>query len=115
MRCIRCLNGVELPDMTPEGRREGKKRALVVKVDEKTRQFLEEFESTVGRSDVSISAPYRAPLMFRTKSLPTRRVVNLSLTLSRCSRTPTPLRPKTSAPSEVDPRSMSSSLPIYRI
>ncbi|KAK1927911.1 hypothetical protein DB88DRAFT_56444 [Papiliotrema laurentii] len=56
MRCIRCLNGVELPDMTPEGRREGKKRALVVKVDEKTRQFLEEFESTVGRSDDEESA-----------------------------------------------------------
>lgn len=51
MRCIRCLNGVELPDMTPEGRREGKKKALVVKADDKTREFLEEFESTLGRSE----------------------------------------------------------------
>lgn len=53
MRCIRCLNGVELPDMTPEGRRDGNKKALLVKVDDKTREFLEEFESTVGRSEVS--------------------------------------------------------------
>ena len=51
MRCLRCLNGIELPDMTPEGRRSGAKKALVVKVDEKTRQFLEDFESNLGRSD----------------------------------------------------------------
>lgn len=53
MRCIRCLNGVELPDLSPEGRREQKKKALVVKVDDKTREFLEEFESTLGRTAVS--------------------------------------------------------------
>ncbi|ORX35471.1 hypothetical protein BD324DRAFT_632974 [Kockovaella imperatae] len=51
MRAIRCLNGVELPDMTPEGRRDSKRKPLVVKVDEKTREFLEEFESTLGRSE----------------------------------------------------------------
>ncbi|WWC88177.1 uncharacterized protein L201_003082 [Kwoniella dendrophila CBS 6074] len=51
LRCIRCLNGVELPDLTPEGRRDGKKKALVVKADQKTQEFLEEFESTLGRSD----------------------------------------------------------------
>jgi RNA-binding protein 25 len=54
MRCIRCLNGVELPDMTPEGRRDRKPaKPLVVKADEKTREFLDEFEATLGRSDVS--------------------------------------------------------------
>ncbi|WVW80454.1 hypothetical protein I302_102436 [Kwoniella bestiolae CBS 10118] len=51
LRCIRCLNGVELPDLSPEGRRDGKKKALVVKADQKTQEFLEEFESTLGRSD----------------------------------------------------------------
>ncbi|OCF31872.1 hypothetical protein I317_02949 [Kwoniella heveanensis CBS 569] len=52
LRCIRCLNGVELPDMTPEGRREGKPaKKLVVKADQKTQEFLEEFESTLGRSE----------------------------------------------------------------
>ncbi|WVR05586.1 hypothetical protein IAU60_002605 [Kwoniella sp. DSM 27419] len=52
LRCIRCLNGTELPDMTPEGRREGRpKKALVVKADQKTQEFLEEFEQTLGRSD----------------------------------------------------------------
>ncbi|WVF70986.1 hypothetical protein IAT40_005782 [Kwoniella sp. CBS 6097] len=52
LRCIRCLNGVELPDMTPEGKREGKPaKKLVVKADQKTQEFLEEFESTLGRSE----------------------------------------------------------------
>ncbi|XAO23547.1 hypothetical protein I312_102326 [Cryptococcus bacillisporus CA1280] len=52
LRCIRCLNGVELPDMTPEGRRDRKPaKKLIVKADEKTQAFLEEFESTLGRSD----------------------------------------------------------------
>ncbi|EIW72718.1 hypothetical protein TREMEDRAFT_13947, partial [Tremella mesenterica DSM 1558] len=52
MRCLRCLNGVELPDMSPEGRQQGKPpKALLVKVDEKTREFLDEFEATLGRSD----------------------------------------------------------------
>ncbi|OCF75290.1 hypothetical protein I204_04143 [Kwoniella mangroviensis CBS 8886] len=51
LRCIRCLNGVELPDLSPEGRRDCKKKALVVKADQKTQEFLEEFESTLGRSD----------------------------------------------------------------
>ena len=54
MRSIRCLNGVELPEMTPEGQRDGKRKPLVVKVDDKTREFLEEFESTLGRSSVSL-------------------------------------------------------------
>lgn len=58
MRCVRCLNGVELPDLTPEGRSAGKPpKPLVVKVDEKTQSFLDEFERTVGRSDV-ISATH---------------------------------------------------------
>lgn len=53
MRCIRCLNGVELPDLSPEGRRDRKPtKALVVKVDDKTREFLDEFEATVGRTEV---------------------------------------------------------------
>ena len=54
MRTIRCLNGVELPDMTPEGRSEGKRKALVVKVDAKTQAFLEEFDATLGRTPVSL-------------------------------------------------------------
>lgn len=54
MRCVRCLNGVELPDLTPEGRQAGKPpKPLVVRVDEKTQAFLDEFEQTVGRSDVN--------------------------------------------------------------
>lgn len=54
MRCIRCLNGVELPDQTPEGMSQRKPpKPLLVKVDDKTRAFLEEFEQTLGRSDVS--------------------------------------------------------------
>jgi len=57
MRAIRCLNGLELPDVTPEGKAAGKPpKALVVKVDEKTREFLDEFEATLGRSDVSLQS-----------------------------------------------------------
>nr|XP_018265023.1 uncharacterized protein I303_03205 [Kwoniella dejecticola CBS 10117]OBR87181.1 hypothetical protein I303_03205 [Kwoniella dejecticola CBS 10117] len=56
LRCIRCLNGVELPDLSPEGRRENKKKTLVVKADQKTQEFLEEFESTLGRSDTDEEA-----------------------------------------------------------
>lgn len=57
MRCLRCLNGVELPDLTPEGRAQRKPaKSLVVKVDEKTEQFLNEFEQALGRSDVSSQA-----------------------------------------------------------
>ncbi|ORY21007.1 hypothetical protein BCR39DRAFT_554400 [Naematelia encephala] len=57
MRCIRCLNGVELPDMTVDERSRGKTtKALVVKVDEKTREFLDEFEQTLGRSEDDESA-----------------------------------------------------------
>jgi len=53
LRCIRCLNGVELPDLTPEGKRAGNPpKALVVKADQKTAAFLQEFEETLGRSDV---------------------------------------------------------------
>lgn len=63
LRCIRCLNGVELPDMTPEGRRDRKPtKKLIVKADEKTQAFLEEFESTLGRSDVSSSCPSQVTL-----------------------------------------------------
>jgi RNA-binding protein 25 len=58
MRCIRCLNGVELPDLTP-GAGSKPAKALVVKVDDKTREFLEEFEQTLGRSDVSDQAIQR--------------------------------------------------------
>lgn len=56
MRCIRCLNGVELPDTSPEGIKAKKPpKPLVVKVDDKTKAFLEEFEETVGRTEVSQS------------------------------------------------------------
>ncbi|WWD18199.1 hypothetical protein CI109_102649 [Kwoniella shandongensis] len=52
LRAIRCLNGVELPDLSPEGRGQGKPaKKLVVKADQKTQEFLEEFEQTLGRSD----------------------------------------------------------------
>ena len=62
MRCIRCLNGVELPDMSSDGARDRKPpKPLVVKVDDKTREFLEEFEQALGRSDV------RSPLFFRPR------------------------------------------------
>ena len=53
MRAVRCLNGIELPDLTPEGKREGKRKALLVKVDASTQEFLDEFEQTLGRSEVS--------------------------------------------------------------
>lgn len=56
LRCIRCLNGVELPDLTPEGLHEGRpSKALVVKADQKTAAFLQEFEETLGRTDVSVT------------------------------------------------------------
>ena len=49
------MNGLELPDISPEGKAAGKPpKPLVVKVDEKTREFLDEFEATLGRSDVSL-------------------------------------------------------------
>ncbi|KAL7423581.1 hypothetical protein Q5752_001161 [Cryptotrichosporon argae] len=54
LRCIRCLNGVELPDLTPGSRNPPK--ALLVKADEKTSQFLKEFEDTVGRTDTDEDA-----------------------------------------------------------
>jgi RNA-binding protein 25 len=63
MRCLRCLNGVELPDTSPEGRAAGKPpKPLIVKVDDKTRAFLEEFEETLGRSAVSPLPVYQARL-----------------------------------------------------
>lgn len=53
MRSIRCLNGVELPDISPEGQRDRKPpKPLVVKVDDKTKDFLDEFEATIGRTEV---------------------------------------------------------------
>ena len=55
MRCIRCMNGVELPDLTQEGMRDGKPaKPLVAKVDDKTKAFLDEFEATLGRTDVGL-------------------------------------------------------------
>ncbi|WVN85529.1 uncharacterized protein L203_100676 [Cryptococcus depauperatus CBS 7841] len=52
LRAIRCLNGVELPDMSPAGRSEKKPaKKLIIKAEEKTQAFLQEFESTLGRSD----------------------------------------------------------------
>ena len=40
--------------MSPEGMRDRKPpKPLNVKVDDRTREFLEEFEQTLGRSDVS--------------------------------------------------------------
>lgn len=51
LRAIRCLNGVQLPDLTPAGRNNPPK-ALVVKADQKTAEFLQEFEETLGRSEV---------------------------------------------------------------
>lgn len=73
LRCLKCLNGTELPDMTPAGRREGVTKALVVrptlvvvdrhrpdllmitqvKADDKTKAFLNEFEELDIRTDVS--------------------------------------------------------------
>lgn len=53
LRCIRCLNGVELPDLSPEGIREQRKgKPLIVKTDSTTQAFLQEFEETLGRSEV---------------------------------------------------------------
>ncbi len=46
---LRCLNGVELPDLTPEGRAQRKPaKPLVVKVDDKTKQFLDELSRRSG-------------------------------------------------------------------
>lgn len=73
LRCLKCLNGTELPDMTPAGRRDGVTKALVVrptlvvidrhrpdllmttqvKADDKTKAFLNEFEELNIRTDVS--------------------------------------------------------------
>lgn len=30
LRCLKCLHGTELPDITPRGRQEGLKKTLVV-------------------------------------------------------------------------------------
>ncbi|KAJ9108756.1 hypothetical protein QFC21_000076 [Naganishia friedmannii] len=51
LRCLKCLQGVELPDITPQGRQQGTKKQLVVKADEKTRAFLDEFEQLNLRTD----------------------------------------------------------------
>ncbi|KAJ9125126.1 hypothetical protein QFC22_000080 [Naganishia vaughanmartiniae] len=51
LRCLKCLHGVELPDITPQGRQQGTKKKLVVKADEKTRAFLDEFEQLNLRTD----------------------------------------------------------------
>ncbi|WVQ71288.1 hypothetical protein IAR50_000814 [Cryptococcus sp. DSM 104548] len=53
LRAIRCLNGVELPDVTPEGKATGaSSKKLIVKADEKTTEFLNEFEATLGRTEM---------------------------------------------------------------
>lgn len=33
LRCLKCLHGVELPDITPQGRQQGTKKKLVVCTD----------------------------------------------------------------------------------
>ncbi|KAL1405199.1 hypothetical protein Q8F55_008824 [Vanrija albida] len=61
LRCIRCLNGVELPDQTVSGPSEQRPRkALTVKADQKTAEFLQGFEETLGRSDSDESADAQA-------------------------------------------------------
>lgn len=32
LRCLKCLHGVELPDITPQGRQQGTKKKLVVRI-----------------------------------------------------------------------------------
>lgn len=62
LRCIRCLNGVELPDLSPIGLRERKPaKPLVVKADQTTTAFLQEFEDTIGRSEVSSNSGCHLP------------------------------------------------------
>ncbi|TXT04929.1 hypothetical protein VHUM_04012 [Vanrija humicola] len=61
LRCIRCLNGVELPDQTVSGPPEQRPRkALTVKADQKTAEFLQGFEETLGRSDSDENADAQA-------------------------------------------------------
>lgn len=70
------MNGLELPDISPEGKAAGKPpKPLVVKVDEKTREFLDEFEATLGRSDVSlmIMMTMRKP---KTNNRPTKTPIH---------------------------------------
>lgn len=51
LRCLKCLNGTELPDITPQGRSSGATKKLIVKADDKTREFLDEFEQLNIRTD----------------------------------------------------------------
>lgn len=73
LRCLKCLNETELPDMTPAGRSSGATKKLIVslsptvqsprltylvhlqvRADEKTKAFLDEFEQLNIRTDVRI-------------------------------------------------------------
>jgi RNA-binding protein 25 len=60
LRCLKCLHGTELPDITPAGRQKRLTKNLVVKADEKTRAFLDEFEELNLRTDVSPPFPFAA-------------------------------------------------------
>lgn len=51
LRCLKCLNETELPDMTPAGRSSGATKKLIVRADEKTKAFLDEFEQLNIRTD----------------------------------------------------------------
>jgi RNA-binding protein 25 len=59
LRAMRCLNGVELPDLTPRGRAEGLTKKLIINPDQKTKEFLEEFHKSVPRTEVSVLMKYR--------------------------------------------------------
>lgn len=86
LRCIRCLHGIELPDMSNEGRRNNTTKSLVVKADQKTAEFLKEFEDTLGRSEVSSTASVE--LTSRLMRGQTRPRATRSDTSSRASLTP---------------------------
>lgn len=53
LRALVVLNGIELPNL--ENRSDPGKK-LIVKADEKTRKFLDEYESMMLRTDVSLVA-----------------------------------------------------------
>lgn len=71
LRCLKCVNGVELPDISPEGRRQGIKKTLTVKADEKTRSFLAEYEKSSMRmeSDDQVDASARERVSNIVKAL----------------------------------------------
>lgn len=79
LRCLKCVNGVELPDITPEGRRQGIKKTLTVKADEKTRSFLAEYEKSSMRMEsddqVDTAARERVSNIVRALNDPTADLV----------------------------------------